>query len=276
MIYGKNTPDRNLTEYEIAVNSASFELAKANPGLLAKRDELFRQAREKARESGYLFKKGSSRSKGTLSEKSNTVPSAKRSNTTSDERKNRLLQIDEEMAELKKSLQIKEARRNKAQVLKDFGLCDKLSTEIRSLVSRKQILENEIKIIKRKEEQSKWYRKKRKGSQVSQHDEQSKRIKGKASKVGQTVTLEEAWSNVNVRTSTVDKSQAPEDVVDVDNDITVVHNKKDIQKTMEVSKELESSSVIDVSALSDENEILVSSTGNVPEEEVNQSTELDF
>ena len=87
MIYGKNTPDRNLTEYEIAVNSASFELAKANPGLLAKRDELFRQAREKVRESGYLFKKGSSRSKGTLSEKSNTVPSAKRSNTTSDERK---------------------------------------------------------------------------------------------------------------------------------------------------------------------------------------------
>ena len=190
--------------------------------------------------------------------------------------KNRLLQIDEEMAELKKSLQIKEARRNKAEVLKDFGLCDKLSTEIRSLVSRKQILENEIKIIKRKEEQSKRYRKKRIGSQVSQHDEQSKRIKGKASKVGQTVTLEEAWSNVNVRTSTVDKSQAPEDVVDVDNDITVVHNKKDIQKTMEVSKELESSSVIDVSALSDENEILVSSTGNVPEEEVNQSTELDF
>ena len=79
-----------------------------------------------------------------------------------------------------------------------------------------------------------------------------------------------------MRTSTVDKSQAPEDVVDVENDITVVHNKKDIEKTMEVSKELESSSVIDVSALSDENEILVSSTGNVPEEEVNQSTELDF
>ena len=110
------------------------------------------------------------------------------------------------MTELRKSQQIKEARRNKAQVLKDFGLCDKLSTEIRSLVSRKQILENEIKIIKGKEEQSKWYRKKKKGSQVNQHDEQSKRTKGKASKVGQTVTLEEAWSNVNVRTFTVDES----------------------------------------------------------------------
>ena len=48
MIYSKNMPDRNLTEYEIAVNSASFELAKANPGLLAKRDELFLTSKRKS------------------------------------------------------------------------------------------------------------------------------------------------------------------------------------------------------------------------------------
>lgn len=65
-ICGKHTPGRSTP--------ASFELAKDNPGLLGNREELFRQAREKVRESGYLFKKGYSRSKDVISENDQTPP----------------------------------------------------------------------------------------------------------------------------------------------------------------------------------------------------------
>lgn len=73
-ICGKHTPGRSVTQYEQHVNDASFELAKDNPGLLGNREELFRQAREKVRESGYLFKKGYSRSKDVISENDQTPP----------------------------------------------------------------------------------------------------------------------------------------------------------------------------------------------------------
>jgi hypothetical protein len=60
--------------------------------------------------------------------------------------------------ELEKSMKIKEQRRSKAEMIKNFSLCDTLSTEIRGLIKEKHVLENERKVLQRKESQSKWRR----------------------------------------------------------------------------------------------------------------------
>lgn len=113
-------------------------------------------ARAVGREDGYKFKKGTSRSKH-LKQNQDDKPK-KWSKTTSEERINRLKQIIMTEKELEKSMKIKEQRRSKAEMIKNFSLCDTLSTEIRGLIKEKHVLENERKVLQRKESQSKWRR----------------------------------------------------------------------------------------------------------------------
>ena len=54
---------RNVTDYERAVNEASFTLVKSDPELLITQDVLLQKAKDSMRIGGYDFKKGKSRSK---------------------------------------------------------------------------------------------------------------------------------------------------------------------------------------------------------------------
>ena len=50
----------------------------------------------------------------------------------------------------------------KARAVKDYKLCDHLSTEVRQLLKEKAELERQISAIERKEKKASWYRKKSK------------------------------------------------------------------------------------------------------------------
>lgn len=137
-------------------------------------------ARTKVREDGFNFKKGVSRSKFSKVD-GDDVPK-KRPKSTSDERRGRLEQIDKAQREIEKSIKIKEQRRSKAESVKDFALCDTLSTEIRGLLKEKHILENERKVLNRKESQAKWFTKKRSQG------------KNEKSENSSSATLDSLWS----------------------------------------------------------------------------------
>ena len=55
---------------------------------------------------------------------------------------------------IKGHLKIKEARIEKARAVKDYKLCDHLSTEVRQLLKEKAELERQISAIERKEKKS--------------------------------------------------------------------------------------------------------------------------
>ena len=155
-------------------------------------------ARAVGREDGYKFKKGTSRSKH-LKQNQDDKPK-KWSKTTSEERINRLKQIIMTEKELEKSMKIKEQRRSKAEMIKNFSLCDTLSTEIRGLIKEKHVLENERKVLQRKESQSKWFLK-RKSALQTEGEKRNEQILLKRKPV--SMTLESMWSRKKEVCSTI-------------------------------------------------------------------------
>jgi predicted phosphatase len=97
--------------------------------------------------------------------------------------------------ELEKSMKIKEQRRSKAEMIKNFSLCDTLSTEIRGLIKEKHVLENERKVLQRKESQSKWFLK-RKSALQTEGEKRNEQILLKRKPV--SMTLESMWSRKKV------------------------------------------------------------------------------
>ncbi len=187
-IYGLKDKTRLLTDYEKAVNTASFSLVQSDPTLIGARDKLFQMARAKVREDGFCFKKGASRSK--LANVDGDDLPKKQPKICSDDRRSRLDQIEKTQSELEQSIKIKEQRRDKAGRIKDFTLCDTLSTEIRALLKEKHILENEKRILTRKESQANWYAKKK-----SQSNSRIGKKSGKSATSTSSPTLESLWSS---------------------------------------------------------------------------------
>ena len=61
-IYGRNSDDDQLTEYQKAINKASRELVEENYALVKERGKLFTLARKKVDDEGYNYSKKVSRS----------------------------------------------------------------------------------------------------------------------------------------------------------------------------------------------------------------------
>ena len=119
-IYGLKDKTRLLTDYEKAVNTASFSLVQSDQTLIGARDQLFQMARAKVREDGFCFKKGASRSK--LANVDGADLPKKRPKSSSDDRRSRLGQMETTQGEIEQSIKIKEQRRDKAGKIKDFAL----------------------------------------------------------------------------------------------------------------------------------------------------------
>ena len=92
------------------------------------------------RESGYLFKKGYSRSKSCASSSENS----------SDEGKKRA-KVDKDESKIEEHLKIKQSRIEKAKLVKDFKLCDELSNSIRVLMREKRENEKLLAAFQKKE-----------------------------------------------------------------------------------------------------------------------------
>ena len=115
--------NKGLTNYQQAVNTASFELSKQDPSLLLNRGKLFEDSRKKVKEDGYDFVKGNSRAKGC------ELPN-KRAKSTKDDRSEYIKLLQQDILSKEEQIRYKEQRVGMAKNTKNWELCDKLTGEI--------------------------------------------------------------------------------------------------------------------------------------------------
>lgn len=129
-------------------------MALLQPSLLRKgnRGLLLEKARKKVADEGYSFKKGVSRSKVYGNVGTN---SSKRSKINQDVRENRLKEVQEDLTDLNAHIAFKEKRLSQAESLKDYKLCDRITEEIIECKSRKRELENELRLLNKKDRKAK-------------------------------------------------------------------------------------------------------------------------
>lgn len=149
-IYTKNQP---LTNYQNAINKASAELAKQDYSLLLNRGKLVEESRKKVKAEGYKFVKGKSRAKGCEDQPT------KRVKTTKDDRAEYIKLLNQDISTKKEQIRYKEQRVGMAKNSKNWELCDKLTGEISKLRKETFELEQEFKLMQRKQSQSLWYEK---------------------------------------------------------------------------------------------------------------------
>ena len=114
------------------------------------------------RESGYLFKKGYSRSKSCASSSENSSDEGnKRAKVDKDERQREISHLESLLSKIEEHLKIKQSRIEKAKLVKDFKLCDELSNSIRVLMREKRENEKLLAAFQKKESKSTWYGKRK-------------------------------------------------------------------------------------------------------------------
>lgn len=92
MIYGEKNPERILSQYEISVNEAAYDLTVKDPSFLLKRDLLYENAKRKVRDDGKFEFKKKSRSKESIPTTQET--SSNRTSTSSRQAYMEKLQMD--------------------------------------------------------------------------------------------------------------------------------------------------------------------------------------
>lgn len=146
-----------LSAYHEKINNAAGDLCVRNPSLLSDKGERLLQARILVDQSGYQYKKGKSRSK-VFGEAE--IP-AKRPKLDKNLRVERITQIQEEVGTINQQITFKEKRIESAVEIKNFKLCDNLSEEIHELQKRRQELNNELKLMQKKDKKARWYQTKK-------------------------------------------------------------------------------------------------------------------
>ena len=146
-----------LKRYHKELNKVSGDICVKDPALLfVPRDKLMERARQTLHESGFQYVKKKSRSKQFGSESSDE-PVKKRSKISTEVRRQRISQINEELNTINTQLSFKEERIKIGMQRRDFKLCDQLSDEVDILQKRKRVLEIELLSLQKKEEKSKKY-----------------------------------------------------------------------------------------------------------------------
>lgn len=164
-IYGKNI-NRNLTSYEIAVSEEAGKLALDDPSLLCKRDVLYDKAKENVRcSSTFVFKKGRSRSNVV----DQPTPPLKRRYTNESCREDHIKKLGEDIDGKQKQIKFKILYQTKAQASKGWETCERLQSEINMLRKEIHSLEEELKVFKRKQQKSTWFKKKKKSASVKEN-----------------------------------------------------------------------------------------------------------
>lgn len=165
-IYMK-TKKRELTDFEKHVNAASVKLCLNDTSLLKKRGELLTKARKEVADTGYIFKKGHSRSKVYGQSATETAP--KRPKYDKEIREKRLEAIDDELHDIAKVCAYKERRLSQAEAGRNYSLCEQITEEMMSLKSKKRELDTEKHLFEQKDKRAK-RRQKRKFSESDYSD----------------------------------------------------------------------------------------------------------
>ena len=155
-IFKKETT-RPLTNYQKHVNEEAGMFALSDPSLLCRRGHLLAQARSKVAEKGYTFVKGKSRSKRLASP--DNAPRATRAKISADIRGKRILALEEDIANIDEQLLFKEKRRQQAEGIRNYKVCDQITEEIGIVKQQRRKLSNELHVYHEKERKAKWYEK---------------------------------------------------------------------------------------------------------------------
>jgi len=129
--------------------------------MLTKRGDLLNLARQSVDESGFVYRKGKSRSKSFGSEAGEGAPAPKRPKISQQLRDKRKQNINEDLKCINTQIQFKERRIETEVLNKNFKLCDLLAEEVTELKKRRQMLNSELDLLIRKENKSMWYYKRK-------------------------------------------------------------------------------------------------------------------
>ena len=141
----------SISKYQSAVNDAAATICIRNPAMLTKRGELLTLAKRSVDESGFVYRKGKSRSKAFGSEADEPGPSApKRLKITQQIRDTRQRNIAEDLKSINTHIQFKEKRIDTEVIAKNFRVCDLLAEEVSELKKR-QVLTSELDSLIKKE-----------------------------------------------------------------------------------------------------------------------------
>lgn len=146
LFFAKGKP---LSTYHTAMNNAAEDLCLRNPSLLWQRGTLLERARKLVNESGYVYKKGQSRSK-VLNPPAESTSIAKRPKVGAQEREKRMAAVAEDLKDIADRLSFKEKRRLAAEASRNYKLCDELTEDMSSLKTRKRELEAEMACLTKK------------------------------------------------------------------------------------------------------------------------------
>ncbi|KAF7730558.1 hypothetical protein EC973_001939 [Apophysomyces ossiformis] len=178
-IYGKNA-NRPLTEYEIAINKASIELALETPMLLVHKGRLFELAKKKLLEQGYRYKRGRSRSKLSSvqpeDDHSKEIMYMKRKENAQRLSEERLSKIDQ----LEQQVQETTARRDHHERILQYARAkNDMETQkseeciLVQLEATRTDLRKEISKLKAQERKHQWYKKRKTDRSDSGFSEES-------------------------------------------------------------------------------------------------------
>ena len=152
-LFGKT--GKQLTKYQQKMNEVAGDICVKDPQLLMNKGRLIEVAREKLHESGYVYKKGKSRSKA-INPPSDNEPKC-REKIDKIEREHRMSSLTEQIKDIQKHIQVKEKRIKQANGIQNFKLCDQLSEEVVSLKEKRREAEATLRILKSKQKKSDQY-----------------------------------------------------------------------------------------------------------------------
>ena len=118
-------------------------------------------ARIKVDDEGYVYKHGKSRSKRFHSESDTSTSGGlkvKRTRTNETERLQRIAYVEETVSDIAKQIGFKKKRREQLTNVHNYGECEKITSEISSLKRKRFELQAELTKLKRKQQQSAWYK----------------------------------------------------------------------------------------------------------------------
>ena len=154
-IYKKEST-RPLSGYQKRINEVAQDICLKNPSMLRSRSKLLEAARKVVDET-YQFKKGKSRSKR------HNPPSGlpKRQKVSKTIRLERMKHIEDDIRNIKERIAYKEKRRQTAEGMKKYQLCEEITEEIGSLSKESRELSHELSLLSKKDECSKRYHRKK-------------------------------------------------------------------------------------------------------------------
>ena len=156
-VYGKD-PTKKLTSWHTKVNNAAYELALTDPNMLMlPKKELVDAAQKRVRDQGYIFFKGKSRSKHIRDPVLEESPVPKRPKINEEMRSKKIVELKEDVKDLKDRLSYKEKQRNQATQGVNYKLCDQLTEEMSDVKRQLRKVENQLEEWTKRDKKSKWY-----------------------------------------------------------------------------------------------------------------------